>query len=132
MSYGQPNSIPVGARYFAALLLLIVGLFQFIQGLTAVVHDDYYAVVNNYVFSFNVATWGWIHLILGILLLLAGGFVVAGAAWARVLGAILAAISAVSAFAWMPYNTSAAIVLIALDVFVIWALLASHPHQAQH
>ena len=132
MSYGQPNSIPVGSRYFAALLLLIAGLFQFIQGLTAVVHDNYYAVVNNYVFAFNIATWGWIHLILGVLLFLSGAFVVAGAGWARMLGAILAALSAVAAFAWVPYSTATAIVLIAIDIFIIWALLSSHGQQSQH
>ena len=130
MSYGQPTSIPVGARFFAAILLLIAGLAQFFQGLTAVVHDNYYAVVNNYVFAFNIASWGWIHLILGVLLVLSGGFVLAGAAWARLLGAILAAISAVSLFAWLPYNPVGATILIALDVFVIWALLAHSNHQS--
>ncbi len=128
MSYGQPSSIPVGARYFAALLLLIAGLAQFFQGLTAVVHDSYYAVVNNYVFSFNIATWGWIHLIIGILLILSGGFVLAGKTWARLLGAVLAAISAVSLFAWLPYNPVGTTILIALDIFVIWALLAHSSH----
>ncbi len=129
MSYGQPSSIPVGARYFAALLLLIAGLAQFFQGLTAVVHDNYYAIVNNYVFSFSIATWGWIHLILGILLVLAGVCVLAGQSWARLLGAVLAALSAISLFAWLPYNPVGATILIALDVFVIWALLAHSPHQ---
>jgi len=129
MSYGQPSSIPVGARYFAALLLLIAGLAQFFQGLTAVVHDNYYAIVNNYVFSFNIATWGWIHLILGVLLVVAGACVLAGQTWARLLGAVLAALSAISLFAWLPYNPVGATILIALDVFVIWALLAHSPHQ---
>lgn len=131
MSYGQPSTIPVGARYFAAILLMIAGLAQFFQGLTAVVHDNYYAVVNNYIFTFNIATWGWIHLVLGVLLALSGGFVIAGASWARLVGAILAGISAVSLFAWLPYNPVGASILIALDVFVIWALLAHNHQQAQ-
>ncbi|HBJ72504.1 MAG TPA: hypothetical protein DDY88_02040 [Actinobacteria bacterium] len=128
MSYGQPNSIPVGARYFAALLLLVAGLAQFFEGLTAVVHDNYYAIVNDYLVTFNIATWGWIHLILGVLLVLSGGFVLAGATWARLLGAVLAAISAVTVFVWIPYNPVGATILLALDVFVIWALLA-HSHR---
>ncbi len=120
----ESNTIPVGARYFAAILLMVAGLQQFFAGLTAVVHDNYYAVVNNYVFAFNTATWGWIHLALGVLLALSGGFVAAGAVWARMVGAIIAAISAVTLFAWLPYNPIGATILIALDVFIIWALLA--------
>ena len=126
----QPSSIAVGPRYFAALLLLIAGLQQFFSGLTAVAHDNYYAIINNYVFSFNIATWGWIHLTLGVLLALSGVAVLAGASWARYVGAVIAAVSAVTLFAWLPYNPVGATIMIALDVFIIWALLASHQRAA--
>lgn len=130
MSMSQPHSIPVGARYFAAILLLIAGLMLFFSGLTAVVHDNYYAVVNNYVFAFNISTWGWVHLTLGVLLVLSAIAVLAGATWARFVGAIVAAISAVSMFAWLPYNPVGATIMIAIDVFVVWALLGAQPrHQ---
>ncbi|MDO8731115.1 MAG: hypothetical protein Q7L55_00830 [Actinomycetota bacterium] len=131
MSYGQPNSIPVGARYFAAILLLVAGLQQFIAGLSAVVHDNFYTVIDDYVFAFSTATWGWIHLILGVLLVASGVFVLMGAVWARLLGAVIAAISAVSLFAWLPYNAVGAWILIALDIFIIWALLAHNPRHSQ-
>ncbi len=134
MSMGQPSTIPVGARYFAAILLMIAGLQQFITGLTAVSHSTYYTIVagENYIFAFNSTTWGWIHLILGVLLALSGGLVVAGVVWARFIGAFVAAVSAVVLFAWLPYNTVGATILIALNVFIIWALLASHDRHAQH
>lgn len=134
MSMSQSNTIPVGARYFAAILLMIAGLQQFITGLTAVSHDTYYTIVasDDYILAFNSSTWGWIHLIVGILLALSGGLVVAGVVWARFLGAFIAAISAVLLFAWLPYNPVGATILIALDVFIIWALLASHGRPEQH
>jgi len=133
MSMSQPNTIPVGARFFAAILLMIAGLQQFITGLTGVAHDTYYTIVagDDYILAFNSTTWGWIHLIVGVLLAGSGVLVVAGVVWARFVGAFFAAISAVLLFAWLPYNPVGATILIALDVFIIWALLASHGRQAQ-
>ena len=74
------------------------------------------------VFQFDITTWGWIHLIVGALIVVAGFFVFRGAVWARAVGIGIAAISAVLNFMWLPYYPLWAILIIALDVFVIWAL----------
>ena len=71
-----------------------------------------------------MTTWGWIHLIAGIIIYLAGFGLFSGAVWARTVGVILAAISAFVSFAWIPLYPVWSIVIIAIDVAVIWALTA--------
>ncbi len=81
-------------------------------------------VGEEWIFQFDVTTWGWIHLLFGILVALAGVFLLQGAVWARTIGVILAGFSALLNFIWLPYYPLWGIVVIALDVFVIWALTA--------
>jgi hypothetical protein len=77
---------------------------------------------DGYFLKFNVSTWGWIHLILGIVIVLAGFALFTGAVWARTVGVILAVISGLAAFAWLPYYPVWGILIVALAVAVIWAL----------
>jgi hypothetical protein len=76
------------------------------------------------VFEFDATTWGWTHLIGGIIVLFAGFGVFRGAVWARTVGVIIAAVSALVSFAWIPVYPIWSIVVIAIDVTVIWALTA--------
>jgi hypothetical protein len=114
----------VGWTVFAGVMMLVIGVFQSIAGLVALVNDEFYVVGAEYVFKFDVTTWGWIHLLLGILILLAGLAVFRGAVWARTVGVILAVISAIAAFVWLPWYPIWGVAIIAIDVFVIWALTA--------
>ena len=84
--------------------------------------DNFYAVTPNYVFEFYSTTWGWVHLIGGIIIVLAGFGLFSGAVWARTVGVILATVSLLASFAWIPIYPVWGIVTIAIDVFVIWAL----------
>ena len=70
----------------------------------------------------QVRDWGWIHLTVGLLVLVAGFFVFNGAVWARVVGIAAAALSAVLNFMWLPYYPVWGLIIIALDMTVIWAL----------
>ncbi len=79
-------------------------------------------VAPNHVFEFDTTSWGWIHLIAGIVVLLAGFGVLAGQTWARVVGIMVATLSAIANFMFIPYYPIWSILIIALDVFVIWAL----------
>jgi hypothetical protein len=117
----------VGWTAFAGVMMVLIGIFQAIAGLVALVNDEFYVVGQEYVFKFDVTTWGWIHLLLGVVILLAGLAVFRGAVWARTIGVILAVVSAVAAFAWLPWYPIWAVVIIVIDVFVIWALTA-HGH----
>lgn len=112
----------VGFTMFAAVMMLIIGVFQAIAGLVAIVNDTFFVVGEKWVFQFDVTTWGWIHLILGIVVLVAGFGLFSGAVWARTVGVALAVVVAAASFAWMPWYPFWAIVLIALSVTVIWAL----------
>ncbi|GGY41971.1 DUF7144 family membrane protein [Streptomyces tanashiensis] len=107
---------------FAAVLMIIGGLMALFSGIAAVAKDDVFAVTRNYVFEFDLTGWGWIHLIIGALLTLAGFALFTGATWARVVGVGLAGLAMLANFLWIPYAPFWAIVLIAINAFVIWAL----------
>jgi hypothetical protein len=112
----------VGLVVFAGAIMTMVGFFQIIAGLAAIFEDQFYVVTQNYVFDLDVTAWGWIHLLLGIILVFAGWGVFSGATWARATGMLLAILSAVANFFFIPYYPVWAIVVIALDVAVIYAL----------
>ena len=120
----QRSGAAIGMTIFAATMMIMIGIFQAIQGLIALFNDTFYVVGQKWVFEFDVTAWGWIHLILGVLVAVAGFFLLQGAVWARTIGVILAVISAVFNFAWLPYYPVWSTIVIALDVFVIWALTA--------
>jgi hypothetical protein len=112
-----------GASTFGATIMLVVGIFQFAEGLIAVVYGSKFFVnTPNYVFTFNATTWGWLHMIIGLSAAVAGGFIFTGNVFARSVGVALAVLSALANFLWLPYYPVWAIVIIALDVFVIWGL----------
>jgi hypothetical protein len=119
-----PSDAAVGLTVFAAVMMIMVGAFQAIQGVVALFNDTFYVVGQKWTFSFDITTWGWIQLLVGILLVGAGFFLFRGAVWARVVGVCVVAISAVLNFMWLPYYPLWGILVIALDVFVIWALTA--------
>lgn len=111
-----------GGTMFAGVLLLVDGFLSVVKGIAGIASDDVYARVNNYVFKFDVTAWGWIHLVLGVILLFVGWGILKGASWARGAGVGLASLSIIANFVWLPYQPVWAIVSIAIDVFVIWAL----------
>ena len=111
-----------GWAAFAAFMMILIGGFHAIQGFAAVLKDDFYAVTPNYVFEFDVTTWGWIHLIGGIIVVLAGFAIFSGAVWARTIGVIMAFLSAIANFAWLPYSPVWSAIAITICVLVIYAL----------
>jgi hypothetical protein len=112
----------VGFTAFAAMMMILIGFFQAAMGLVAVFNQDFYVATENYIFAFDVGTWGWIHLIWGVIVLLAGFAVLSGQTWARFVGTIIAIVSAIEAFAFIPYQPFWSIIVITLSVLVIWAL----------
>ncbi len=121
-SSGSVSGWAVGFTAFAAMMLVLIGFFQAAMGLVAVFNQDFYVATENYIFALDVGTWGWIHLIWGIVVLIAGFSVLSGQTWARAVGTIIAIISAIEAFAFIPYQPFWSIIVIALSVLVIWAL----------
>jgi hypothetical protein len=112
----------VGYSVFAAVMLVMIGVFHLMAGLVGIVDDEFYVVTGKWVFEFDVTTWGWVHLLGGVLVVLAGLSVLKGHMYGRIVGTCVAVISAVVNFAWLPYQPWWSILMIALSISVIWAL----------
>ena len=123
----EVSSWAVGWTAFAGIMMVISGIWWIISGLVAIASDTFYVVGEEYIFQFDATTWGWIHLLIGILVLVAGFYLFTGAIWARTIGVIIAVLMALIAFAWLPWYPIWAILFIAVSVFVIWALTV-HGH----
>jgi hypothetical protein len=114
----------VGFILFAAIMLIMVGVFQALQGLVAIFENEFYVATRNYTFKFDATTWGWIHLIFGVIMAFAGWGLLSGRTWARTVAIILAVLSAIANFLFIPYYPFWSLLIITLDVFVIWAVAA--------
>lgn len=101
---------------------MVVGTFQVIAGLTAIIDDEFFVVGENYTFELDASAWGWIHLLLGVLMVAVGAGLLGRRAWAAVTALVLASLSAVANFFFIPYYPVWSIVVIALDVWIIWSL----------
>jgi len=120
----QRSGGAVALTWFAAIVMMVAGACQALAGLAGILKDGFYAVTANYVFEFNTTGWGWLHLLWGILLILAAFGLFSGAVWARMVGVILASIAVVVNFMFLPLYPIWSLILIALDSAVIWALTA--------
>ncbi|MFE2555040.1 hypothetical protein ACFXGT_03250 [Streptomyces sp. NPDC059352] len=130
--HGGPAQSPAGSGMavggwvvFAAVLMIFVGLMTLFQGIAGIAKDDIFVTTRDYVYQFSLTGWGWVHLILGIIMVLAGIALFTGALWARMVGVALASLGLIANFMWLPYYPFWAMLLIAIDVIVIWALCAA-------
>jgi len=112
----------VGGITFAATMLILIGAFQIIAGIVAIVDDEFFVVVRSYTFNLDTTAWGWIHLVLGVLLVLAGFGLIRRATWAGVTALFLCVLSAIDNFFFIPYYPFWSLLIIGLNVWVIWAL----------
>lgn len=117
-----PSGWALGGVGFAAVMMMLIGIFQAIAGIAAISKDEFFVVTENYIFDLDVTTWGWIHLLLGVVVFLAGLALVGGKPWGGVVGVVLASLSAVANFFAIPYYPFWSILIIALCIWVIWAL----------
>lgn len=133
-SAGEPeprSGWATGLVVFAAVIMIMGGVFQAFAGLVALLENEFFVATRNYVFEFDATAWGWVHLLLGALVAVAGSAVLSGRTWARVIGIALAVLSALVNFAFIPYYPVWSLLIIALDVFVIWALAVYRPEAEQ-
>jgi hypothetical protein len=107
---------------FASVILMIAGVFQSLAGLTAIVNDEVFVTTEDYLLKADTSAWGWVHLSLGIVLFLAGLALLQGAVWARTVAVVLASLSAIANFLWLPVQPWWAIIMITLNIFIIWAV----------
>ncbi|MBV9090569.1 MAG: hypothetical protein JO044_11800 [Mycobacteriaceae bacterium] len=116
------QTIAAGASFAAGALLFTAALLTLLEGVSAIVNDELLVIGPNYVYKFNTTTWGWIHIVVAILLGAVAIGLVMGLTWARVTAIVLASVSIVVNFLWLPYYPVWSIVVIALDIIVIWAI----------
>lgn len=122
MAARERSGIAVGTTATAGLLLVLVGFFHIAQGIVDLTNNDFYTITQNWVFRFNVTTWGWLHVLGGIVVLLAGVGLFTGSVLARTVAVIVAMISIILSFLWLPYYPTWSVLIIAFDFVVIWAL----------
>src|SRR6266545_1986163 len=122
MSYGS-RWAAMGFTAFAAALMIISGLWAFLIGISALAKDRVFVIAPEYTYKIDVTGWGWIHLALGIVVAIGGICLLLGKTWARILAVFLAVCSSIAQFLFLPYYPLWSILVIALDVFVIWAVL---------
>lgn len=119
-----------GGVMFAGVLLLLNGVLAIFQGIAAIAEDDVYAQIGDYVYEVSLTGWGWILLILGAIAAIAGGGILAGQEWARMAGIVLASLSLLAQFLFLPYSPVWSVIMMAINVFVIWALATYRPEQS--
>jgi hypothetical protein len=110
---------------FAATLMIVGGIMQVFQAISAIANDEFFVTLPNYVVTLDVSTWGWIHLVFGILVVLAGMSLFSGSRAAAIFALVLAVLSAIANFGFIPYYPLWAVFIVAVDVFVIWAIARS-------
>lgn len=118
------SGLAMGTTLFAAVTMMIVGALDALEGLAAIIKGDAYVVGAQYLYKFNVSSWGWINLLLGLVILAAGFGLLSGALWARILGIFIAVLVIISNFMWLPYYPVWSIIIIAVSILVIWSLTA--------
>jgi hypothetical protein len=123
-----PSGLALGLTLVAAVFMMIGGLFDFFEGLAALIRGQFFVVLPNYAFSISVAGWGWLHLITGAIVFATGAALLTDHLWARIAGVVIASLSALMNFVTMPYYPVWAFIVIALDIFIIWALLTPRRH----
>ena len=121
-SYGESTWLAYGVSVFAGVMLATLGSLQILQGLAAILKDDVFVRGVEYTYKFDVTTWGWIHLLIGVIGVAVGFGILYGQVWARVGGLAIAVVSMLSQFMFMPYYPFWSMLLIFMDIVVIWAL----------
>ncbi|MFM9263450.1 hypothetical protein ACKAMS_32955 [Rhodococcus sp. 5A-K4] len=129
LAEGRPvrQGLAIGTTLVAAALLLVAGIVALLQGIAALAENNVFVAGINYTYRFDLTTWGWIHIVLGTIAVVVSLGLLGGMVWARGMAFVIAALSIVANFLWMLYYPVWAIVIIALDVAVIWAVATWRP-----
>ena len=117
-----PSNWVIGLTLFAGVMMIITGVFNAMEGLVALFRNEVYVVGPRYIFAFDLTTWGWIHLVIGIVVAAAGFMLMSGRLLGRMVGITIAVLSMLANFLFIPYYPVWSLLIVTLNVFVIWAL----------
>ena len=122
--YTEPARGLAGMVAFAGIMLALIGFFDILQGLTALFNDEYFAVRGGELLVFDFTAWGWITLIWGALLVAAGLGLLSGRGGARIFAIVAVSVNMLLQIAFLSAYPIWSAIIIALDVFVLYALTA--------
>jgi hypothetical protein len=130
MTAEEPSvgGLTLGFITFAGVMMIMSGTFQFLEGLGATINGNLYQLSRAYAFDMSINTWGWVHMIIGIVVMLAGFYVFTGNLLARMIGIVIALGSAIVNFVYIPYYPVWSLMIISVDIAIIWAL-ATYSHR---
>src|SRR5689334_11591968 len=111
-----------GMTILGGIMMCIVGVFQILQGIVGLAKDDIYVRGLNYTYQFDTSAWGTIHLVVGVVALITGIAVVLGKTWGYIVGVVIAGLSALTNFTFIPIYPVWSIIVLGFDVLIIWAL----------
>ncbi|EKT81550.1 DUF7144 family membrane protein [Rhodococcus opacus] len=125
------QGVAAATSMVAAIVLLTIGILHVLSGISALMQDDLVVAGPEYIYQFDTTAWGWIHLVLGVIVAAVGVMLFTGATWARVGAMVICALSILANFLWLPHYPWWSVVMIVLDVFVIWAVATWKPGYEQ-
>ena len=128
-AYDQPSGYSqrtgwTGWIIFAAIMMIVAGSLNLLYGIIAAVNDEWVVWTNRADVYLDLSEWGWVHIIMGGIVLLAGIGLFSGSFLARTVAVIVAAISLIGNFFFIPVYPLWALIVITIDVLVIWAVTA--------
>jgi hypothetical protein len=112
----------VGIAVFAAAMMIMSGVSQALLGIAALVNDSFLARVDGYVYAFDQTVWGWIHLLIGAGFIVIGCLILAAKYWVNGVAIAVVVINGLLNFLWLPVYPIGAVLLIAINVAIVWAL----------
>ncbi|WP_336087917.1 DUF7144 family membrane protein [Nocardia sp. SSK8] len=121
------DGIAAGTSIGAGILLAVGGVLQIFQGIAAVAKDDLIVVGPEYSYQFDLTAWGWWHIVIGAIAVLVAIGLLAGQTWGRISAMVIAALSIIANFLWLPYYPWWSILIIVIDIVVIWAVATWRP-----
>ncbi|MFD6327755.1 hypothetical protein ACFWOL_34210 [Streptomyces sp. NPDC058442] len=121
------HQVAGGMTVFGGVMLLLAGILGIVRGISAIAQDDLFVTTRNYVFKFDLTSWGWIHLALGVLAVLVSAGLLQAKTWARVAGVAIGGLIMIANFMSLPYYPVWSVVMIGLSGFMIWALCMVRP-----
>ncbi|MER5529805.1 hypothetical protein ABT075_35350 [Streptomyces sp. NPDC002677] len=124
--YGGPDSGAItGASAFAGILMMLSGPLSILMGAAGIAHDTLFAA-SRYAYRFDLTAWGWIHLVIGVVLVVAGLGVLTNQSWGRGAGVAVAVVSLITQFMFVPYYPLWSIPVMTLDLLILFALTRVH------
>lgn len=118
----QNNNSMVGWGYFASMMMLVLGGLQAMAGLVALFKDDYYVVTSNHLVAFSYNTWGWINIIIGVIIFFAGLSLASGKMFGRIVGTWMVVVNALGNIAFFPAYPVWCTIALVIDALVLYAI----------